>query len=59
MHEGRLLAYGVPDLPPAVRAAGAGGEARASAAAAVAKQLAFAFSGEPEAGGAAPSSAEA
>ena len=42
MHEGRPLAYGVPDLPPHVRAAtavGVAGEAGASAATVAAKEL--------------------
>ena len=32
VHEGLLLAYGVPRLPPAVRAAAAGGDPRAGEA---------------------------
>ncbi len=40
MHEDSRLAYGVPDLPPAVRATVAGNDSRASVATVVRKQLA-------------------
>ena len=54
MHEGSRLAYGVPDLPPSVRATAAGGDARASAATAVTKELAPAVAAELELSGAGP-----